>query len=97
LKNSDLGEARNFACPLNRIAHHRHEGIAADTENLAREPRSAFAPASNEIAPLQIQFGENQAQRRKRVFQHYRAFSDAAHSRSSAIADVGKLSRVKVA
>jgi hypothetical protein len=32
LKNSDLGEARNFACPLNRIAHHRHEGIAADAE-----------------------------------------------------------------
>jgi hypothetical protein len=29
------------------------------------------APASNEIAPLQIQFGENQAQIHKRVFQQY--------------------------
>jgi hypothetical protein len=71
LKNSDLGEARNFACPLNRIAHLRHEGIAAHAENLVQEPRSAFAPASNEIAPLQIQFGENQTQSHKRVFQQY--------------------------
>jgi len=35
MKNSDLAEAQNFPCPLNRIAHHRHEGIAADAENLA--------------------------------------------------------------
>ena len=61
LKNSDLGVARNFACPLNHIAHHRHEGIAADAKDLAQEPRSAFAPAPNEIAPLQIQIDENQA------------------------------------
>jgi hypothetical protein len=66
LKNSDSGEARNFACPLNRIAHHRHEGIAAAAENLAQEPRSAFAPASGEIAPLQIQIDENRAPSRKR-------------------------------
>jgi hypothetical protein len=71
LKNSDLAQTRNFACPLNHIAHLRHEGIAAYADNLAQEPRSAFAPASNEIAPLQIQFGENQAQIHKRVSQQY--------------------------
>jgi PAS domain S-box-containing protein len=76
LKNSDLGEARNFACPLNRIAHLRHEGIAAHAENLVQEPCSAFAPASNEIAPLQIQFGENQTQSHKRVFQQYPPLGD---------------------
>jgi hypothetical protein len=71
LKNSDLDEPRNFACPLNRIAHHPHEGIAADAENLVQEPRSAFAPASGEIAPLQIQIAEIQAPSRKRVFLQY--------------------------
>ena len=71
LKKSDLAQRRNFACPLNRIAHLRHEGIEAYAENLAQEPYSAFAPASNEIAPLQIQFDENQAQSHKRVFQQY--------------------------
>ncbi|MGQ0531715.1 MAG: hypothetical protein ACT4OF_03365 [Caulobacteraceae bacterium] len=72
MKNSDFGETRNFACLLNRIAHHRHEGIAADAENLAQELRGALAPASNEIAPLQIQIDENQAPGRKRVFQQHR-------------------------
>jgi len=76
LKNSDLARTQNSSCPLNCIAHLRHEGIAADAENLAQEPRSAFAPASNEIAPLQIQFGENQTQRRERVFQQYRRTPD---------------------
>jgi hypothetical protein len=76
LKNSGLGATRNFACPLNHIAHLRHEGIAADAEILAQEPRSAFTPASNEIAPLQIQFGENQSRSRKRVFQRYPPNSD---------------------
>jgi hypothetical protein len=68
LKNSDLGEARNFACPLNCIAHHRHEGIASDAENLAQEPRSAFAPASSVIAPLQIQMDEIKRQAASEFF-----------------------------
>ena len=45
-ENSDLAQMRDFACPLTRIAHLRHEGIAAYAENLAQEPRSAFAQAS---------------------------------------------------
>jgi hypothetical protein len=59
LKNSDLALTRNLSCPLNRIAHFRHEGISAYFENLAQEPRSAFAPASIAVAPLQIQIAEN--------------------------------------
>lgn len=58
LKNSDLAQTRNFACPLNRIARLRHQVIEAYAENLVQEPRSAFAPASSEIAPLQIHFDE---------------------------------------
>jgi hypothetical protein len=82
LKNSDLGEARKFAWLLNRIAHHRHEGTAVDAENLVQEPRSAFAPASNEITPLQIQIDENQAPSCKRVFQHHRPRADLAIARA---------------
>jgi hypothetical protein len=55
LQNSDLAQARNFACPLSPIARLRHEGIEAHAENLAQEPHNAFAPASSEIAPLQTQ------------------------------------------
>ena len=52
----------------------KRRGIAADAENLAQEPRSAFAPASYEIAPLQIQIDKIQAPSRKRVFQQYPPF-----------------------
>ncbi len=80
VENSDLAQTRNFACPSNRSANLRHDGIAAYAENLAQEPRSAFAPASNETVPLQIQFGEIQAQNHERFFRQYPPTADAPDS-----------------
>jgi hypothetical protein len=68
MKNSDFTATRNFACPLSRIAHLRHEGIAAAAENLAQEPRRAFSPASSGVAPLQNEIDKNRALSRSGVF-----------------------------
>jgi hypothetical protein len=71
LQNSDFAGKQNFTCPLIGVAHLRYEGIATRAANRAQEPRGAFSPASERLAPLQNLIDENQAPSRSGVLQQH--------------------------